>query len=452
MNYSDSERLRTLLEAWGFICAKSMEKADLIVFNSCSVKQKAEDKVYGQIANTRILRKKNPEIVTVLMGCMVQKGRKFTKEFFSEKQLNLEGRRSKTPSALVDIACKTDDMGSLYNRLRVLRPKWKLKKFDSKGSIENYFEINPKLTSDFQAFVPIMTGCDKFCTYCIVPYSRGREKSRPFEEVVAECRKLVDGGVKEITLLGQTVDSYGRAKAKRTPSSSDDEIPFTKLLRELDKLHVAGLTRLRFTSPHPKDFSDDLIKAIATLKTTCPYIHLPVQSGSNSCLRRMNRPYTREKYISIIKRIRAAIPNCAISTDIIVGFCGETEKEFEDTCAMYEEIGFDMAYLSRYSPRKGTYAAKKMKDNVTGAIKARRWHKLNAILKKYALKNNERFVGREVEVLIEKQTKDELVGRSKEFKEVHVEKFLKSKKWTGKVVNVKITRVREWELYGFLTK
>lgn len=421
MNYSDSERLRTLLDEWGFSCAKSMEKADLIIFNSCSVKQKAEDKVYGQIAKTRMIRKKKPRLITVLIGCMVQKGRRFK----------------------VDIACKTEEMGSLYEKIRALRPEWKLKDFDQ-GGIGHYFEINPKLTNDFQAFVPIMTGCDKFCTYCIVPYSRGREKSRPFKEVVAECRKLIEGGVKEITLLGQTVNSYNGAGAKRTPSSTT---PFRDLLREIDKLHAVGLNRLRFTSPHPKDFSADLIEAIATLKTTCPYIHLPVQSGSNSCLRRMNRPYTREKYLAIIKRIRAAMPDCAVTTDLIVGFCGETEEEFEDTCKMYEEAGFDMAFLARYSPRRGTYAAEKMKDNITSAIKAKRWHKLNSILKKYALKNNERFVGKMVEVLIESQ-ESELVGRSREFKEVHIKKFNKKKNWIGKIVKIKIDKAREWELYG----
>ncbi|OGJ47038.1 tRNA (N6-isopentenyl adenosine(37)-C2)-methylthiotransferase MiaB [Candidatus Peregrinibacteria bacterium RIFOXYB12_FULL_41_12] len=435
MNYSDSERLTTLLDAWGFSPVKTMQSADLIVFNSCSVKQKAEDKVYGQIANTRAIRKKNPKLITVLIGCMVQKGRRFK----------------------VDIACKTEEMGGLYDRITELRPEWKLKDFNAKGSLENYFEINPKLTTPSQAFVPIMTGCDKFCTYCIVPYSRGREKSRTFDSVIDECKKLVENGVKEITLIGQTVDSYGlslsdKKSGKFKKYTDGISTPFSKLLREIDKLHAKGLNRLRFTSPHPKDFSDDLIEAIAELKTTCPYIHLPVQSGSNSCLRRMNRPYTREKYISIINHIRAAIPDCAITTDLIVGFCGETEEEFEDTCKMYKEVGFDMAYLSRYSPRKGTFAAEKMKDNVPAAVKAKRWHKLNLILKKYALKANKRFAGLEVEVLIEKQNEKELIGRSREYKEVHIKKFKKNKNWIGEVLNVKIKKVREWELEGEITK
>ena len=414
MNYSDTERLKTLLESYGFKESKKREAAGFIIFNSCSVRQKAADRVYGEMVNMAELRKKKKDLLVGLTGCMVHKGK--------------EQKMEKATYEL-DIAFRPEDMCHLAGRIRELRPKWRLCETD----LDGYFEIAPKTSNKYQVSVPIMTGCDKFCTYCIVPYARGREKSRPLNGIVAECKKLVKAGAKEITLLGQTVNSYST---------------FVKLLCEIDKLHSKGLNRLRFMSAHPKDFSDDLIKTLSRLKTICPYIHLPVQSGSNSCLRRMNRPYTREKYIEIIKKIRKAIPNCAISTDIIVGFCGETEKEFKDSCALYEELHFDMAYLSQYSTRKGTFAAKKLKDDVPKKIKAERWHYLNQVLKKHSLACNKKYIGQTVEVLIEKQTAKELIGRSREYKEVHIREFDKKKKWIGEIIKVKVENVREWELYG----
>lgn len=436
MNYSDTERLKTLLESYDFKESKKRESADFIIFNSCSVRQKAEDRVYGEMVNMAELKKKKKDLLIGLTGCMVRKG----------KEHKIEGAINQ-----LDIAFRPEDMGELDKRIKKLRPKWKIQGDD----IDGYFAIAPKTTNKYQVFVPIMTGCDKFCTYCVVPYSRGREKSRSFGEVLAECKKLVEAGAKEITLLGQTVNSYGLSfedtKSGIFEKYKDKKLtPFAKLLIEINKLHKKGLRNLRFTSSHPKDFTGGLIKTLAKLKTICPYIHLPVQSGSNSCLRRMNRPYTREKYIEIIKKIRKAIPDCAISTDIIVGFCGETEEEFLDTCALYEEIGFDMAYLAKYSPRKGTFAEKKLKDDVPRKIKVERWHRLNEILKKWCLKRNEQLIGKTVEVLIEKQTAKELIGRSREYKEVHVCEFGKKKKWIGKIVKVKIENVREWELYGDL--
>ncbi len=412
-NYSDTERLHTLLEALGF-SESPVKEADLVVFNSCSVRQKAEDRVYGELRNMRKLRRERPELLVVLTGCMVRK------------------TDAETKIKELDVAVKTEEMGKIGELIKRLRPGWDLAV--DEGSLENYFEIHPKVSSRYQVFVPIMTGCNKFCTYCIVPYARGREKSRPHKEIIAECKKLVDAGAKEITLLGQTVDSY-----------DDGDMNFPQLLQEIDKLEK--LNRLRFTSPHPTDFSQELIETIAKLRTACPYIHLPVQSGSNSCLRRMNRPYTREKYLDIIRRIRKAIPNCAISTDVIVGFCGETEEEFEETYSLFEEIRFDMAYLARYSPRKGTFAAKKLEDDVPPEEKARRWHRLNDLLTATSLEKNQAQIGREVEVLVEQQD-DELTGRTREFKEVHIKEFDKNHDWIGEIIPVKVTEAREWLLNG----
>ena len=401
MNYSDTERLESVLESLGFDQA-SKEDADLVIFNSCSIRQKAEDRVYGDMRN---LRRERPNVLIGLAGCMVKPGKE---EKIVKKMKNL------------DMAFRPEDMGDLGEKIQALRPKWNLSV--DEGSLGKYFEIHPKVSSKFQVFVPIQTGCNKFCTYCIVPYARGREKYRDFDEVVDECKLLVSSGAKEITLLGQTVDSYEN---------------FPQLLEEIDK--IEGLNRLRFSSPHPSDFSQELIETLARLKTTCPYIHLPVQSGSNACLRRMNRPYTREKYLDIIRRIRKAIPDCAISTDIIVGFCGETEEEFQESYSLFEEIGFDMVYISRYSTRKGTYADRKLKDDIPYALKAERWHKLNDLLKKTAKKANEKYVGREVEVLVEREG----MGRSREYKEVH---FTGGE--VGEIVHVKVTGAKEWLLEG----
>ncbi len=424
MNYSDTERLKTLLEGYGFEESGKQIEADLLIFNSCSVRQKAEDKVIGDIRNT-----KDTQLIA-LTGCMVKSGKE-------EKVI----KRIKK----LDIAFRPENMGELAEAITRLRPEWDI--LDADGSLEKYFEIHPKVSSKYQVFVPIMTGCDKFCTYCIVPYSRGREKSRPMDEVLAECEKLVEAGAKEITLLGQTVDSYGISHADKQ-SGKFEGVNFAKLLREIGKLSEKGLDRLRFTSPHPTDFSQELIDAIAELKTLCPYIHLPVQSGSNSCLRRMNRPYTREQYLKIIDEIREKIPNCAISTDVIVGFCGETEEEFQDTYDLFKEVCFDMAFLARYSTRKGTFADKKLEDDISHETKAKRWHKLNDLLKKTSAKNNKKYINRELEVLIETQSDKELVGRSREFKEVHIKDFDANRNWIGEIVPIKVTKARRWLLEG----
>lgn len=403
MNYSDTERLRSVLEALGFETTDSHKDADFVLFNSCSIRQKAEDKVIGDMRN---IRRERPNLLIGLTGCMVK----------PEKEPQIVNKMKN-----LDLAFRPEDMDVLGEKIMELRPDWNLQL--DEGTLGKYFEIHPKVENKFQVFVPIQTGCNKFCTYCIVPYSRGREKNRDFNEIIDECKKLVDDGAKEITLLGQTVDSYEN---------------FPQLLEEIDK--IEGLNRLRFSSPHPSDFSQELIETLARLRTTCPYIHLPVQSGSNSCLRRMNRPYTREKYLDIIDRIRQAMPDCALSTDIIVGFCGETDEEYEDSYSMFEEVGFDMAYISRYSNRKGTYADKKLEDDVPYEVKAARWHRFNDLLRETATAANRKYLDREVEVLVERDG----MGRSREYKEVH----FTGDAAIGEIVNVKVTRAREWLLEG----
>ena len=439
-NYSDSERVSAVLENAGFSRAKSHADADLILFNTCSVRQTAEDRVYGTMVNMAELKKIRPHLRIGITGCMVKKS---------------STKKSQKPDPLVrnmedvDFVFRIEDSAKLPQLLEETGLKIPN---EAPQEFDDYFKINPKYSSRFQAFVPIATGCDKFCAYCIVPFTRGREKSRPMEEILEECEKLVKNGCKEITLLGQNVDSYGlsfldRKEGRFAELKHGEKIYFTRLLEALDKLKTKGLARVRWTSPHPKDMTDDVIEAVATLKTQMPYIHLPVQAGSNAMLRKMNRPYTREHYIKLIEKIRRKIPGCAISTDIVIGFCGETEKMFEETCEFFEKMRWDMAYISRYSMRKFTAAYKTMKDDVPRKEKERRWHKLNEILTRISHEKHREFVGKTVEVLVEKCTKGICEGRSEHFK---CTQFKGTKRLIGEIVQVRITDAGDWYLKGEL--
>lgn len=467
MNYSDTERIETVLNSIGFKKVKEEVKADLVIFNSCSVRQKAEDRVVGKMKELG-LKKRKRKFYIALTGCMV---RKFsTKHSPKEKQDHF----IKILKPL-DIAFRIEDLPRLKSPLEEMFNK----KFKSPKIDLNYFHIKPYYSSKAQAFIPISTGCDKFCTYCIVPYSRGREVSRPLKDILIEAETLVKNGCKEITLLGQTVDSYGLSNIDRQKklfnyNKIDAGLkapPFVQLLEKIDKLYSKGLRRLRFTSPHPKDVSQSLIDCFGKLKTLMPHIHLPVQSGDNACLKRMNRPYTRERYLEIIKVLRKRLPNIAITTDIIVGFSGETEKEFKNTYNLYKEVGFDFAFLARYSVRKGTYGAKHLPDDVSGSEKARRWHLLNNLLTKITHKKLKSYIGKKTEVLVEKalppklpqnpkskslsslSSKDKLnlttyLGRDPYMKEVQ---FLSPRKnLKGTIQKVKILSTSNWLLHGEL--
>ncbi len=433
-NYSDSERIAAVLENVGFKPSRREDDADFIVFNTCSVRQKAEDRMRGMMPRMRELKKKNRCLKVGITGCMVRKTS-------TQKTPDKDGLLQQIDA--LDFVFRIEDLALLPELLE---------EGGTRQSLKNYFSIAPKYVSKFQAFVPISRGCDKFCAYCVVPYTRGRERSRPIAEILQECERLVEKGCKEITLLGQNVDSYGLSYLDRTekrfkPVSPGGKIYFTRLLEKLDKLSKKGLARVRWTSPHPKDLTDDVIDAVARLKTQMPYIHLPVQSGSNAILRRMNRPYTREHYLSLIKKIRKAIPDCAISTDIIVGFCGETPEMFEETYDLYEKMRFDMTYLAQYSKRPGTAAFRTMKDDVSTKEKSRRWHRLNDLLTKISLEKHKAFVGKTVQVLVERCVKGVCEGRSEHFKRTQ---FPGTKDLTGKIVPVKVTDGLEWNLRGVL--
>ena len=389
MNHSDAERISSYLEKLGIkeskadLPAEALAKAGLIVFVTCGVRQSAEDRVYGQINN---IRKKYADKLVVLTGCLAHR---------KDVQRRLKGK--------VDLFTSINDFPKEINKL-FQNSKFKIQNSSCDKNTKDYLNIKPHYANKHTAYIPIMTGCDNFCAYCVVPYARGREYSRPSEDILKEVKGLVKNGYKEIMLLGQNANSY-----------SSLEINFPKLLQQIE--NISGKFWLTFLTSHPKDVSDELIETIAKSKKICEYISLPAQSGDNEILRRMNRKYTIEHYKNLIKKIRKAFLRLnlknfqglalkiqpAISTDIIVGFPGETKKRFENTAKLLKEIKFDMAYVAQYSPRPET-AAWKMKDNVSRSEKERREKVLTKMLEKTALANNKKYVGKIVEVLIDKKS------------------------------------------------
>jgi len=409
MNYSDSQRAATVLEKIGYESA-DMDKADLVLINMCSVRQSAVDRVLGLGKKFEIFRGKNKKFRSILTGCYLGKDRKKFQKIFDD---------------MIGI----NDIGKLSE---ILNKKFK--------NTENYLEIEATTTSGASAFVPIMTGCNNFCAYCVVPYTRGREISRPTKDIISEIKNLVWQGFKEIWLLGQNVNSY-----KDPSTGSGQVINFPKLLKDVSE--IPGNFWIRFTSSHPKDFSDELVKAMALGGKITSYLNLPVQAGDDKVLKNMNRPYTIAHYKNLVKKVRAKIPNLCLSTDIIVGFPGETKKQFDNSKKLFKDVKFDMAYISEYSPRPGT-ASSKMKGDVPHKEKTRRKYELNEILKKTALENNKKYIGQTVEALITgTKKKNAWVGKTKEYKTIYIES---SKNLMGKFIKAEIISATSWGLNGKL--
>lgn len=441
MNYSDSERVSRILEELGYEMTNSSKEADLLLFNTCSIRKKAEDRVTGQVLHWVELKKKNPDLLVGLTGCMVR----LSSTKYSEKK---DGLFSILQG--LDFVFRIEDLGKLPKILQEVNTELSFRTQNLEmgtGTLQNYFNIAPKYTSRFQAYVPVMTGCDNFCTFCIVPFSRGRERSRTLEEILREVQSLVDHGCKEITLLGQKVNGYGLSALDRKSEYflRIEGHPFAKLLRELDA--IPGLQRVRFISPHPDNMTDDLIETIGQLRTLCPYVHLPVQSGDNEILKRMNRRYTRERYLEVIEKFRRVLPDISFSTDVIIGFCGETSEQFMNTYRLFEEVRFDMAYISPYSPRRGTVSSRFFRDDVPQEEKMRRFHLLNNLLKQIARENHRQYIGRTVEVLVEKCEGRMCSGRSESFRIVE---FPGNQDLIGTIISVRVVGAREWMLQGEL--
>jgi tRNA-2-methylthio-N6-dimethylallyladenosine synthase len=409
MNQGDSERLAAVLEDLGFVPVKHEKEADLIAVVACSVRQSATDRIYGKF------RKKNKGgKIWILTGCILKEDKKKLEKVFD---------------LVFDIKKISNLKSQILNKFKIC-PERSRRITNLKNFSIDYFRIKPNYSTPFSAYVPIMTGCNNFCSYCVVPYTRGREVSRPIKEIIDEVRDLIKKGYKEIILLGQNVNSYANN--------------FVKLLGEINK--IPGNFWIRFITSHPKDMSDGLIKAIGKFDKITKYVHLPVQSGDNEILRKMNRNYTVKHYLGLIGKIRKAVPEAAISTDIIVGFPGETREQFNNTAKLMREVGFDMAYIAEYSPRSGTVAAK-LVDNVSRKEKQRRKVVLNKILDETALKNNKKLVGRAMEVLVDTIEGNKCYGKTSAFKTV---KFLGDKSLLGNFVKVKINKAGAYGLEGRL--
>ena len=423
MNEEDSEKLSGMLKSIGYTRTEVKEEASIILFNTCCVRENAENKVYGNLGNLKKLKKKNPDLIIGICGCMMQQqgmADKILKEF-----------------PYVDIIFGTHNAYKFPEYLnRVKTEGVQVKEIlDKETKIVEGIPVDRE--SSVKGFVTIMYGCNNFCTYCVVPYVRGRERSRKPEDIENEIRDLVARGYKEVTLLGQNVNSYGKGL--------EEEINFAGLLRRVNE--IEGLERVRFMSSHPKDLTEEVIMAIKECDKLCEQIHLPVQSGSDRILKIMNRHYDRAQYMSLIEKIKKEIPDCTLTTDIIVGFPGETEEDFEDTLNLVKEVGYDAAFTFIYSRRNHT-PADKMENQVPDDVKHERFNRLVAAVNESVIKGNKVYEGKTVEVLVEGPSKNDetkLMGRTRNNKLVN---FEGDEKLVGKLVNVYIKRAQPFSLIG----
>jgi tRNA-2-methylthio-N6-dimethylallyladenosine synthase len=393
MNAHDSERMKGMLESLGYTEAETQDHADLILFNTCSIREKADDRFVAHLGHAKRLKREDPNRIIGVGGCWAQSVKE---EVFAR-------------FPFVDVAFGP---GQVH----------KLAEFLTSDSItaQGFFEFEgftghlpAKRAREYQGWMQISVGCNCVCSYCIVPSTRGREVSRPSHELVSEARRLAADGVREITLLGQNVNSYGRDLPK------GERMSFAELLTALDA--IDGLERIRYTSPHPKDMREDVIRAHAELPALCEHIHLPLQSGSSAVLKRMRRTYTRERYLDRVAMIREYVPDCALTTDIIVGFPGETEDDFEETLSLADEVAYDGAFTFIYSPRRGTEAAT-LPDQVPHDVKVARLERLVEVIQRRGHERAQRFVGRTLEVLVEGPSRTDptrLRGRSRHNKVVN---------------------------------
>jgi tRNA-2-methylthio-N6-dimethylallyladenosine synthase len=423
MNENDSERLAGMLSEMGYTSTDSTDESDLIIYNTCCVRENAEFKVYGHLGSLKKLKQQKPEMIIAVCGCMMQQ--KEVVEFIKKKHRHVDlifGTHNlyKFPELLY----------SVFNSDKSIIDIW-----DSSGSIAEGMPIERK--DGIKAWVTIMYGCNNFCSYCIVPYVRGRERSRDPEDIIDEAGMLGHQGYKEITLLGQNVNSYGKDIEAGTS--------FPGLLRRLNELD--GLERIRFMTSHPKDLSDELIEAVRDCRKVCEHIHLPIQSGSSRILNEMNRKYTSEYYLELVSKIRSQVPGISLTTDIIVGFPGESEEDFEQTLQIMEKARFDFAYTFLYSKRTGTPASK-IPEQVDEVIKKQRFERLLNLQNRISREINQELLGSTVEVLVEGLSRNSMktyTGRTKTNKIVN---FEGNRELTGRLVNVSIEKIQTWSLEG----
>lgn len=436
LNENDSEKLCGMLEKMGYTKTEKQNDADLALFNTCCVRENAEDKLFGKLGELKRL-KEQKGIIIAIGGCMMQ-----------EKHIT---EKIKESYPFVDILFGTHTLHKFPEDLyKVIEEKRKLEDIlDIDGKI--YEGLPIKRDSKIKASVTIMNGCNNFCSYCIVPYVRGRERSRQPRDIIEEVKKLAKEGYKEITLLGQNVNSYLRVeREKNIPFEEYQGVnSFATLLRAINK--IDGIERIRFISPHPKDFTDDVIEAIADCEKVCKLVHLPLQSGNTKVLKEMNRKYTKEQYLNLVEKMKNKIPNLTLSTDIIVGFPGETDEEFEDTLEVVEKVRFEQVYMFIYSRRVGT-PGDKMRNQIPEDIKHKRFDKLKALVESQIEENNKKYIGTTQKILVEGESKNNsnmLSGRTESNKVVI---FEGSKELIDKIINIKIISQHMWYLKGEILK
>lgn len=423
MNEHDSEKLAGMLENLGYNNTEQLENADIILLNTCTIRENAELKVFGKLGQLKEYKRKNPDLIIGIGGCMMQLEEPVEEIYKKYRHVDLifgTHNIHQVPELIQKIE---------KNRKRVVEV-WD----QEEGLIP---DLPSQRESEYSAWISIIQGCDNFCTYCIVPYVRGRERSRPLEAIVNEAEKLAAEGVKEITLLGQNVNSYG--------NDLEEKIDFPLLLEELNK--VEALKRIRFMTSHPRDFSPKLLMAIKNLAKVAEHIHLPIQSGSNKILKEMNRGYCREYYIKTVKEIQNKVPEAAISTDFIVGFPGESDEDFEQTLDLVKELRFDMAYTFIYSPRSGTPAARR-EDQIAEEVKKERLNRLMEIQNRISYEKNQKLIGKTQKILVTgPSNRDQEVyeGRTRSNKICFIDK---RPDLIGEIVKVKIDSAKSWTLQG----
>lgn len=420
MNEHDTENIKAILEDMSFTEVDNMEDADLILLNTCAIRENAHNKVFGMVGRIKHLKESKPDLVAGICGCMAQEEH-VVKEILEKYKW-------------LDIVFGTHNIHNLPNILyeAISKKDLEVDVLSIEGDVVENIPV--KRDSKYKAWVNIMYGCDKFCTYCIVPYTRGKQRSREPEYIINEVKKLVEDGYQEVTLLGQNVNAYGK--------DLNIDYGMSNLLEDVAK---TGINRVRFVTSHPWDFTDEMIDIIAKYDNIMPYIHLPLQSGSSSILKKMGRRYTKEEYLTLYKKIREKLPYSSITTDIIVGFPNETDEDFNETLEVVNECKFDSAFTFIFSPRIGTPAAK-MEDSISLEVKEKRLQELNELINKYSKEANDKYLGKIVPVLIEDfSEKDDsmLMGYTDTMKLVNVKG---DSSLIGKIVNVKITDVKTWSM------
>ena len=420
MNVHDSENMAGIMEDMGFTRTEEMEEADVIIVNTCAIRENAHNKAEGMLGRIKHLKETKEDIVVIFCGCMAQEY-ELVNKIKDYKWINIicgTHNFHKIPEYLNEYYKTKEDVREVYS---------------IEGNI--YENIPVKRDSKYTAWVNIQYGCDKFCTYCIVPYTRGKQRSRRPEDIIDEVRELYNNGYQEVTLLGQNVNAYGK--------DLDIDYDFATLLGEVSQI---GIPRVRFMTSHPWDFTDKMIEVIGSCENIMPYVHLPLQSGSDRILKLMGRKYTIEEYLDLVKKIRKEVKNVSITTDIIVGFPGETEEDFQKTLDVVNKVKYDLAYTFIFSPREGTPAAK-MKDDTSLEEKKKRLARLNELINKYALESSKKYKNKIVDVLIisESDKDGKYMGYTDNMKLVNVEC---GSECLGKIVPVRITDTKTWSLDG----